>query len=410
MESMFSDLSEEELEWKVEIEEYLKNNLGPYVDDIEQGKVDIWDIIRPMGKKGYVGITFPKRFGGLGGTFMKELLFSEAVCYHSLPVDMSRGASSYPAMLIRTFGKTKSLRKYIDPLCKGEKIGCFCFTEPDAGSDLSRMKTIAKYDKASEEYILNGEKRFITNGSVADILIVYARNGAFIVQSDCEGYEVIEEYSMMGLHGLHLGHMKFNNVRIPKENALFYKEIKEEPGKKRLGKTAAIASMQNFLGPERAVISVEALGVAKRALEVAIQYTRERVQFKRPISEFEGISFKIAEMMTFYEAARALVNKSVRNIGDGDLAAMAKLFSCQTAYKICDEALQCLGGIGYTNKYPVERCLRDVRLLRIGGGTDEVMKYVIQKGIYRKIGKQEVIADIPKFVSISAQESQEQEE
>jgi len=410
MESMFSDLSEEELGWKVEIEEYLKNNLGPYVDDIEQGKVDIWDIIRPMGKKGYVGITFPKRFGGLGGTFMQELLFSEAICYHSLPVDMSRGASSYPAMLIRTFGKTKSLRKYIDPLCKGEKIGCFCFTEPDAGSDLSRMKTIAKYDKASEEYILNGEKRFITNGSVADILIVYARNGAFIVQSDWEGYEVIEEYTMMGLHGLHLGHMKFNNVRIPKENALFYKEIKEEPGKKRLGKTAAIASMQNFLGPERAVISVEALGVAKRALEVAIQYTRERVQFKRPISEFEGISFKIAEMMTFYEAARALVNKSVRNIGDGDLAAMAKLFSCQTAYKICDEALQCLGGIGYTNKYPVERCLRDVRLLRIGGGTDEIMKYVIQKGIYRKIGKQEVIADIPKFVSISAQESQEQEE
>jgi len=387
MESMFSDLSEEELEWKVEIDEYLKNNLGPYVDDIEQGKVDIWDIIRPMGKKGYVGITFPKRFGGLGGTFMQELLFSEAICYHSLPVDMSRGASSYPAMLIRTFGKTKSLRKYIDPLCKGEKIGCFCFTEPDAGSDLSRMKTIAKYDKASEEYILNGEKRFITNGSIADILIVYARNGAFIVQSDWEGYEVIEEYSMMGLHGLHLGHMKFNNVRIPKENALFYKESKEEPGEKKRGKTSAIASLQNFLGPERAVVSVEVLGVAKRALEVAIQYTRERVQFKRPISEFEGINFKIAEMMTNYEAARTLVEKSVNNISDGNLAAMAKLFACQAAFKICDDALQCLGGIGYTDKYPVERCLRDVRLMRIGAGTDEILKYIIQKSIYRKVEK-----------------------
>ena len=410
MESIFSDLSEEELEWKAEIEEYLKNNLGPYIDDIEQGKVDIWDIIRPMGKKGYIGITFPKRFGGLGGSLIQELLFSEAVCYHSLPVDMSRGASSYPAMLIRTFGKTKPLGKYIEPLCKGEKIGCFCFTEPDAGSDLSRMKTIANYDKASEEYILNGEKRFITNGSVADILVVYARNGGFIVQSDWEGYEVIEEYKMMGLHGLHLGHIKFNNVRVPKENALFYKEIKEEPGEKRLGKTAAIASLQNFLGPERAVISAEALGVAKRALEVAIQYTRERVQFKRPISEFEGISFKIAEMVTFYEAARALVNKSVKNIRDGDLAAMAKLFSCQAAYKICDDALQCLGGIGYTNKYPVERCLRDVRLLRIGGGTDEIMKYVIQKGIYRKIEKQQAIKDVPKSAFFSAQETQEQED
>jgi alkylation response protein AidB-like acyl-CoA dehydrogenase len=131
-------------------------------------------------------------------------------------------------------------------------------------------------------------------------------------------------------------------------------------------------------------LSAQALGVAKRALEVAIQYTKERVQFKRPLSEFEGISFKIAEMVTNYEAARALVEKSVNNMRDGILAAMAKLFSCQAAYKICDDALQCLGGIGYTNKYPVERCLRDVRLLRIGGGTDEIMKYIIQKGVYRK--------------------------
>lgn len=398
IEGVFSNLSEEEKIWKAEIEEYLKNNLGPYIEDIEKGNMDIWDVLRPMGKNGYLGITFPQRFGGLGGTFRQELLFSEAVCYHSLPVDMSRGASSYPATLIRTFGKTKPLRKYIDPLCKGEKIGCFCFTEPDAGSDLSRMKTNAKYDEANEEYILTGEKRFITNGSVADILVVYGRNGGFIVQSDWEGFEVIEEYNMMGLHGLHLGHMKLNNVRIPKENALFYKESKEEPGEKKLGKTSAIASLQDFLGPERAVVSVEVLGVAKRALEVAIQYTRERVQFKRPISEFEGINFKIAEMMTNYEAARALVEKAINNLRDGNLAAMAKLFACQAAFKICDDALQCLGGIGYTDKYPVERCLRDVRLMRIGAGTDEIMHYIIQKGIYRKSEKIPRLTDDVEFL------------
>jgi alkylation response protein AidB-like acyl-CoA dehydrogenase len=410
MESIFLNLTEEELEWKSEIDEYLKNNLGPYIDDIEQGKVDIWDVIRPMGKNGLIGISFPKRFGGLGGTFMQELLFSEQVCYYSLPVDMSRLSSTYPATLIRTFGKTRTLKHYINPIVEGEKIGCFCFTEPDAGSDLSRMKTFAKFDNANEEYILNGEKRFITNGSVADILIVYARNGGFIVQSDWEGYKVIEEYKMMGLHGLHLGHIKFNNVRVPKENALFYKEIKEEPGDKRLGKTAAIASLQNFLGPERAVLAAQALGVAKKALEVAVQYTQERVQFKRPISEFEGISFKIADMMTYYEAGRALVERSVKNIEDGHLAAMAKLFSCQAAYKICDDALQCLGGIGYTNKYPIERCLRDVRLLRIGGGTDEIMRYVIQKGIYKRIEKQKAIEDMPKSAFFASHESQDKEE
>jgi alkylation response protein AidB-like acyl-CoA dehydrogenase len=398
IEGVFSNLSEEDKLWKAEIEEYLKDNLGPYIEDIEKGNTELWDVLRPMGKKGYIGITFPKRFGGLGGSFMQELLFSESMCYHSLPVDMSRGASSYPATLIRTFSKTKDLRQYVDPLCKGEKIGCFCFTEPDAGSDLSRMKTNAKYDEANEEYILTGEKRFITNGSVADILIVYARNGGFIVQSDWEGYEVIEEYNMMGLHGLHLGHMKFNNVRIPKENALFYKESKEETGGEKQGKTSAIASLQDFLGPERVVVSAEVLGVARRALEIAIQYTRERIQFKRPISEFEGINFKIAEMMTNYEAARTLVEKAVNNIRDGTLAAMAKLFACQAAFKICDDALQCLGGIGYTDKYPVERCLRDVRLMRIGGGTDEIMKYIIQKSIYRKSEETPKLTDDVEFL------------
>ena len=410
MESMFLNLTEEELQWKNEIDDYLKNNLEPYIDDIEQGKIDIWEVIRPMGERGLIGISYPRRFGGLGGSSMQELLFSEQVCYYSLPVDMSRLSSTYPAALIRTFGKTSSLKHYIKPIIEGKKIGGFCFTEPDAGSDLSRMKTIANYDKANEEFILNGEKRFITNGSVADILVVYARNGGFIVQSDWEGFEVIEEYKMMGLHGLHLGHIKFNNVRIPNENMLFHKEIKEEKGEKKVGKTDAIASLQNFLGPERAILSVQALGVAKRALEVAIKYTQERVQFKKPISEFEGINFKIAEMMTYYEAGRSIVERSIKNIENGHLAAMAKLFSCEAAYKICDDALQCLGGIGYTKKYPVEKCLRDVRLLRIGGGTDEIMKYVIQKGIYKKFGKQETIDNLPKSTFLFMRESPDQED
>ena len=386
MKSLFSNLNDVQLEWSDKFNEYCKNEVAPYIDDIDQGKMELWDVVRPMGKRGYLGVMYPKRFGGLGGDFMLDLLMSEAICYHSLPVDMSRFSSTYPAMLIRMFGKTKPLRKYMDPLVKGEKIGSFCFTEPDAGSDLSRMKTIYKKDAANDEFILNGEKRFITNGSVADILVVYGRNGAFIVESEWDGFEVVEEYKMMGLHGLHLGHLKFNNLRVPKENALFYKEIEvsDISGKAKSGKTAAISGMQVMLGPERIVLSVQALGVAKRALDVAIPYSRERVQFKRPICEFEGISFKIAEMITKFEAAKALMEKSVKDMTDGELAAMAKLFACQSSFQICDDAIQILGGIGYTNKYPVERCARDVRLLRIGGGTDEVLKYIIQKGTYKK--------------------------
>ena len=391
MKSIFSNLSDVELVWMEKFNEYCNNEVGPYIDDIEQGKIDIWDVIRPMGKRGYIAISFPKRFGGLSGSFRQELLFSEALCYHSLPVDMSRFSSTYPATLIRMFGKTRILKKYIDTLCRGEKIGCFCFTEPDAGSDLSRMKTICEKDEVNDEFILNGEKRFIVNGSIADIMIVYARNGFFIVESGWDGFEVIEEYKMMGLHGLHLGHMKFTNVRVPKENVLRYSEVKREPsGKKESGKTAAIAGMQAMLGPERVVLAVQALAVAKRAIEVAIQYSQERIQFKRPISEFEGISFKIAHMVANFEAGKALVEKSVNNLENGHLAAMAKLFACQNSYKICDNAIQILGGIGYTNKYPVERCARDVRLLRIGGGTDEIMKYIIQKGVYKQSIRKEI--------------------
>lgn len=404
--SIFEDeLNEEEQQWKKEVNAYCQENLGPYIPDVEEGKMDIWDIIRPMGKKGYIGISFPKRFGGLSGSYMQELLMSEAVCYQSLPVDMSRFSSTYPAFLIRMFGKTRTLKDYITPLCNGEKIGCFCFTEPDAGSDLSRMKTIAEYDAQNEEYILTGEKRFITNGSVANTMVVYARNGGFIVDSAWEGFEVIEEYKMMGLHGLHLGHMKFTKVRVPKENALFYKEIK--PDQVSSGKTSSISSMQNMLGPERIVLSVQALAVAKRAIDATIPYSMERIQFKRPICDFEGVNFKVAKMVTKYEAAKALVNRSVKKMEDGNLAAMAKLFSCQSSFKICDDAIQILGGVGYTNKYPVERCARDVRLLRIGGGTDEVMQYIIQKSIYRQA--ETVKDDVPKtgFFGLNKEEGEE---
>ena len=385
MNRIFSNLDQNELDFQSEVTEYCANEIEPYVENIEQGKMDIFDVIKPMGKKRYIGTSYPEEYGGLNKSLKHELILDEAISYHSLPVGLSRWCSIYPASLILNFNKTEKLGKYIESLCKGEKIGCFCFTEPDAGSDLSRMKTIYEKDEANSELILNGEKRFITNGSIADVLVVYGRNGACIVESKWQGVEVLEEYKLMGLHGLHLGHLKFNNVRIPQENVLFYQEIaKDSTGKKKGGKTLAISSMQQFLSVERVTLSVQTLSVARRAIEVAIDYSRERVQFKKSISEFEGISFKIAHMVTNYEAGRALLEKAVNNVKDGYLAAMAKLFVCQNSYKICDEAIQILGGIGYTNKYPVERYARDVRLYRIGGGTDEIMQYIIQKGVYRK--------------------------
>ncbi len=382
------NLSEEDKVFKEEIDEIIKKEVSPLVQDLDDGKISVWDVLEPLGKKGLLGLRYPKESGGRGGTYIQEVLLTEALSYESLVLDMVRGSSVYPAGLIRTF-KKESLYKHIKPLVQGVKKGCFCFTEPDAGSDLSRMKTIYKKDEETGDFILNGEKRFITNGSVADIMVVYGRNGAFIVESSSEGFEMLEEYKLMGLHGLNLGHLKFTNVIVPKENELFYRELKPSSEGNQKKRTSAISSMQQFLGPERVSMSLQALAVAKRAIEVAVKYSQERVQFKKPISQFEGISFKVAEMIANFEAGKALYFKAAKNSRHSAMAATCKLFCVNVAHKICDDALQILGGIGYTNKYPVERLLRDVRLHRIGGGTDEIMKYIIQKEIFKGFNRQE---------------------
>ncbi|MFW9781739.1 MAG: acyl-CoA dehydrogenase family protein [Candidatus Heimdallarchaeota archaeon] len=381
------DLSDEDIKFKEEIDEIIASEVAPRTQDMEDGKVDVWDALEPLGKRGLVGLRYPKEMGGRGGSGLQEMLLSEALCYESLVYDMVRGSSVYPAGLITFFRKNKTLGKHIKPLVTGEKKGCFCFTEPDAGSDLSRMKTIYKEDKDGN-FILNGEKRFITNGGVADIMCVYGRNGAFIVESDFEGFEMLEEYKLMGLHGLHLGHLKFTDVKVPKENLLFYRELKPSTEGSQKKRTIAISSMQQFLGPERVGMSLQALAVAKRAIEIVVRYSQERVQFKQPISEFEGISFKVAEMVANYEAGKALYFRANRYAHIPAIAAACKLFIVTNTHKICDEALQIMGGIGYTNKYPIERLLRDIRLHRIGGGTDEIMKYIIQKDIYKGFNRE----------------------
>ncbi|MFW9874049.1 MAG: acyl-CoA dehydrogenase family protein [Candidatus Thorarchaeota archaeon] len=383
----FELLSEEYIQFKKEIDDLIASEVAPKTQNMEDGKIDVWDVLEPLGKKGLLGLRYPKEWGGRAGSALQEMLLSEALCYESLVYDMVRGSSIYPAGLITFFRKGETLGKFIKPIITGVKKGCFCFTEPDAGSDLSRMKTIYKKEEDGN-FILNGEKRFITNGSVADVMVVYGRNGAFIVESDFEGFEMLEEYKLMGLHGLNLGHLKFTNVKVPKENLLFYRELAPTTKGSQKKRTSAISSMQRFLGPERVGMSLQALAVAKRAIEIAVKYSQERIQFKQPISEFEGISFKIAEMIANYEAGKSLYLRAYKNSQNPAIAATCKLFVVSNTHKICDDALQIMGGIGYTNKYPVERLLRDIRLHRIGGGTDEIMKYIIQKDIYKGFNRE----------------------
>jgi alkylation response protein AidB-like acyl-CoA dehydrogenase len=379
-----SFLSKEEIHFRDEARSFVQRNLTPHAEDIEQGKLEAWDILRKFGKAGYLGSRYPVEFGGTGRGLMYEVLVTEEICAVHAGLDMARVASCILfAHPVYEFGTEAQKKKYLTPVAKGEKIGALGITEPNVGSDVAATETRA--EKQGDSYVINGEKRFITNGPVADFLLCYtvtdpkvkAKQGmtAFIVETKSKGYEVVEEYDLMGMHGAHVGRMAFKDLVVPEENIL---------GDVNGGFRVVMAG----LDAERTILAAEMNGVARAAMEEAIHYSNYRVQFRRKIREFEGVSFKIADMAMKLEAARLLTFKAARMI-DADQpatkdAAIAKLFACETAIESASQALQVLGGIGYTKQKPVERYLRDARLMTIGGGTAEILRYLIQREVFKE--------------------------
>jgi alkylation response protein AidB-like acyl-CoA dehydrogenase len=299
---------------------------------------------------------------------------------------MSRAASSlFYSMPVFKFGDEEQKRKYLVPVIKGEKIGAIGITEPDVGSDTAGMKTKAKLD--GKNYVINGEKRFITNGSQADFLCVFAITNpnvhphqgmsGLIVEKGMPGFTAVKDYELLGQHGAKVSQLKFENVRVPKENLIG----KENEGFKVL---------MDELDRERVCIAAQALGYARTPFEAAIKYSNERAQFDKKIKSFEGVSFKIAEAAMKIEAAKLMTLEAARMLDKGlpatKQATMAKVYSTETAFEVASSALQILGGIGYTREYPVERMLRDSRLMMIGGGTAEVLRFLIQREVYKEFG------------------------
>lgn len=379
-----SFLSKEEIQFRDEARSFVQRNLTPHAEDIEQGKLEAWDILRKFGKAGYLGSRYPVEFGGTGRGLMYEVLVTEEICAVHAGLDMARVASCILfAHPVYEFGTKAQKKKYLTPVAKGEKIGALGITEPNVGSDVAATETRA--EKQGDSYVINGEKRFITNGPVADFLLCYtvtdpkvkAKQGmtAFIVETKSKGYEVVEEYDLMGMHGAHVGRMAFKDMVVPEENIL---------GDVNGGFRVVMAG----LDAERTILAAEMNGVARAAMEEAIHYSNYRIQFRRKIREFEGVSFKIADMATKLEAARLLTFKAARMIDANQPAtkdaAIAKLFACETAIESASQALQVLGGIGYTKQKPVERYLRDARLMTIGGGTAEILRYLIQREVFKE--------------------------
>lgn len=334
------------------------------------------EIFDKMAELGLTGIPWPEEYGGIGADFVSYCIAVEElsrVC-GSTGVTLSAHLSlaSWP---IYTYGNEEQKQNFLKRLATGEALGAYALSEPGSGSDAAAMKTVAKKD--GDDYILNGNKVWITNGGVADIYLVFAITdseakhkgiSAFIVEKGTEGFTFGKKEKKLGIRSSPTTELIFENCRVPKENLL---------GEEGEGFKIAMTTLDGG----RNGIAAQALGIAQGALDAAVDYAKEREQFGKPIAHNQGISFKLADMATDVEASRLLTYQAAwlesEGLPYGKQSAMSKLFAGDAAMRITTEAVQVFGGYGYTKDYPVERYMRDAKITQIYEGTNEIQRLVI---------------------------------
>ncbi|WP_438314926.1 acyl-CoA dehydrogenase [Sporosarcina sp. FA9] len=375
------EYTEEQQMMRDMVRNFAKKEIEPFIPNMEAGEFPR-DILKKMGEIGLMGITVPQRYGGSNMDFISyitaihELSKVSAVVGVILSVHTSVGTNP-----IMYFGNEKQKNHYLPKMASGEYLGAFCLTESSSGSDAGSLKTRAV--KSGDEYVLNGSKMFITNGGEADVYIVFASTdpskktygiSAFIVDKNTPGLIIGKDERKMGLHGSRTVELIFDNMKVPAKNLLG-----EEGG----GFKIAMAN----LDVGRIGIAAQALGIAEASLEAATAYAKQRVQFGKPISEQQGIGFKLADMATAVEASRLLVYRAAQlrseGLPCGKEASMAKLFASKAAVDGSIEAVQVFGGYGYTEDYPVERYFRDAKVTEIYEGTSEIQRIVISKSLLK---------------------------
>ena len=358
------------------VREFAVNEVKPIAAEIDETERFPMENVKKMGKLGMMGMPFPKELGGAGGDVLSYIITVEElskVCGTTGVIVSAH--TSLCASLIYENGTPAQKEKYLVPLAKGEKIGAFGLTEPGAGTDAAGQQTTAVLD--GDNYILNGSKIFITNGGVADTFIVFAMTdksqgtrgiSAFIVEKGFPGFSIGKKEEKLGIRASSTTELIFENCVVPKENLI---------GKE--GKGFGIA--MKTLDGGRIGIAAQALGIAEGAYEESVKYMKERKQFGRPLSAFQGLQWMIAEMETKIEAAKLLVYKAAwlkqNKLPYSVDAAKAKLFAAEVAMDVTTKAVQIHGGYGYTKEYPVERMMRDAKITEIYEGTSEVQKMVI---------------------------------
>ena len=358
------------------VREFTENEVKPIAAETDRTAQYPADTIDQLFRYGIMGMCVPKEYGGAGADVLSAALAVEELSkYCASTGDIVATHNGLCCDPILANGTEEQKQKYLPMLTTGRHVGAFALTEPNAGSDASKGQTVARLE--GDHYVLNGSKIFITNGYVADIFVVFAMTdkskgnhgiSAFIVEKSFPGFSVGKHEVKMGLHGSPTAEIVFQDCIVPKENLLGQE-----------GKGFKIA-MQTLDGG-RIGIAAQALGIAEGAMQEAIDYTKARVQFGKPISKFQNTQFVLADMAVGCEAGRFLIYDAAEKKQNGvrytKEAAMAKLFCSEHANKTVTKALQALGGYGYTNDYPLERMMRDAKITEIYEGTSEVQRIVI---------------------------------
>jgi alkylation response protein AidB-like acyl-CoA dehydrogenase len=375
------DLAPDHVLLRDTIREFMTEEVSPVVDEHEKARRFPTEVVRRIGELGWLGINVPERWGGAG---MDTLAYAIAVeeigrVWGSLGLIVAAHTSLGCGPLLIA-GTDEQRDRFLPPLASGQMLGAYGLTEPMAGSDAGGTRTTARRD--GDDWVIDGQKRFITNAGQAGLYILTARTGsnedggarisAFIVPADSPGFGVGRLEEKMGLHASATGELQLDDVRVPVANLL------GEEG-------AGFKSFLKVLDGGRISIAALALGLAQAALDAAIPYAQTREQFGRPIGSFQGVAFMVADMATEIEAARALVYRAawLKDQGRdyGLAAAEAKLFSSEVSSRVTNAAIQVHGGYGYIEDYKVERFLRDAKLTEIGEGTSQVQRLVIARKI-----------------------------
>lgn len=370
------NLSEEHIQLQQTFREFAENEVKPLAKEIDETERFPTETVQKMAEMGMMGLPIPEELGGSGVDQLGYVLAVEELSKVCATTGIILSAhTSLCCWPIMTFGTEEQKEKYLKPLASGQKLGAFALTEPSAGTDASMQKSTAVLD--GDHYILNGNKVFITNAGAADVFIVFAMTDkeqgtrgitAFILERDMPGFTMGKPENKMGLRASSTCELVFDNVRVPVENRL---------GAEGKGFKIAMATLDGG----RIGVGAQAVGIAQGAIDEAVKFTKERIQFGRRISQFQNTQFTLADMQTRTDAARMLVWRAAAAEQEGQpythLAAMAKLFASETASYVANRAVQLCGGYGYTKDYPVERMMRDAKVTEIYEGTSEVQRMVI---------------------------------